>query len=55
MVLDKIEVSPQQELTEDLLAILHVFSCRLHGLRRYECKIKEDKNLSVESTEDIIQ
>lgn len=55
MVLDKIEVSPQQELTEDLLAILHVFSCRLHGLRRYECKIKEDKNLSVESTEDTIQ
>lgn len=51
MVLDKSEVSPQQELTEDLLAILHVFSCRMHGLRRYENQIKEDKNLSDTATE----
>ena len=51
LVLDKSELSPQQELTEDLLAILHVFSCRMHGLRRYENKIKEDKDLSNEGTE----
>ena len=55
MVLDKSEVSPQQELTEDLLAILHVFSCRMHGLRRYENEIKEDKNLSDETTETPVQ
>lgn len=54
MVLDKSEVSPQQELTEDLLAILHVFSCRMHGLRRYENQIKEDKNLSDATTEDAL-
>ena len=48
LVLDKSELSPQQELTEDLLAILHVFSCRMHKLRRYENKIKEDKDLSDE-------
>lgn len=54
MVLDKLEVSPQQELTEDLLAILHVFSCRMHGLRRYETQIKEDKDLSEPPTETIV-
>lgn len=54
MVLDKSEVSPQQELTEDLLAILHVFSCRMHGLRRYENQIKKDKNLSDATTEDAL-
>lgn len=54
MVLDKSELSPQRELVEDLLSIIHVFSCRLHGLRRYESKIKEDKNLSDEGTENPI-
>ena len=33
---------PESELTADLLAILHVFSCRMHGLRSYSKKIKED-------------
>lgn len=55
MVLDNTEASPQRELTEDLLAILHVFSCRMHGLRRYENEIKEDKNLSDETTETPVQ
>lgn len=54
LVLDKEEVSPQQELTEDLLTILHVFSCRMHGLRKYSNKIKEDKNLSNTGAENII-
>lgn len=36
---------PESELTADLLAILHVFSCRMHGLRSYSKKIKEDPNL----------
>jgi putative resolvase len=26
----------EQELSEDLMAIIHVFSCRHHGMRRYE-------------------
>ena len=54
LVLDKSDVSPQQELTEDLLAILHVFSCRMHGLRRYTNQIKEDKNLSNSTTENSV-
>ena len=55
MVLDKSELSPQRELVEDLLSIIHVFSCRLHGLRRYESKIKDDKNLSDEGAEEPVQ
>lgn len=51
LVLNKTVHSPEQELTQDLLAILTVFSCRMHGLRRYTDKIKEDKNLSEPSTE----
>lgn len=54
MVLNREDVSPQQELTEDLLTILHVFSCRMHGLRKYSDKIKEDKDLSKSETEDIV-
>ncbi len=46
VVLDQTEHSPQEELTSDLLAILHVFSYRMHGLRSYRDKIKEDKSLS---------
>ncbi|CAN2040547.1 putative resolvase [Candidatus Magnetomoraceae bacterium gMMP-15] len=46
MVLDKISCSPEEELTQDLLSILHVFSCRMHGLRSYRKKIKKDTALS---------
>ena len=46
VVLDNTDYSPEQELTEDILAILHTFSYRLHGLRRYRNAIKEDPGLS---------
>ena len=45
LVLDNPSVSPYTELTKDLLSILHVFSCRLHGLRKYGRQIKEDPDL----------
>ena len=32
LVLNQSDASPESELTEDLLAILHTFSCRMHGL-----------------------
>lgn len=35
VVLDSNDHSPQQELTEDLCSIIHVFSCRLNGKRKY--------------------
>lgn len=45
LVLDNTVHCPETELTADLLAILHVFSCRMHGLRSYSKKIKEDPNI----------
>lgn len=35
-------LSPQQEMVEDLMAIVHTFSCRLYGMRKYKQAIKED-------------
>jgi putative resolvase len=34
-------LSPEQELCQDLTSIIHVFSSRLYGLRKYKNKIKE--------------
>jgi predicted site-specific integrase-resolvase len=51
VVLSRDKFSPGQELTTDLLTILHVFSCRMHGLRKYSKQIEEDKNLSEPGTE----
>ncbi len=51
VVLDDTQSSPQQELVNDLLSIIHVFSCRLHGLRGYSQKIKKDTGQTVESDE----
>lgn len=45
LVLDQTVHCPQTELTADLLSIIHVFSCRMHGLRKYGAKIKEDKDI----------
>ena len=52
LVLENTDHSPQQELTEDILAILHTFSCRLHGLRRYRNQIEKDTTLSHSDPED---
>jgi len=46
VVLNKIELSPEDELVKDLLAIIHVFSCRLYGLRKYSKQITQDPHLS---------
>ncbi|MDD3001526.1 MAG: IS607 family transposase [Candidatus Riflebacteria bacterium] len=52
MVLDNSKSSPQQELVTDLLSIITVFSCRIHGLRKYSETLKKDKILSNETTEN---
>lgn len=43
IVMNHESLSPQEELVQDLLAILRVFSSRLYGLRRYEKAIRKDK------------
>lgn len=52
VVLDQAVYCPASELTQDLLSILHVFSGRMHGLRKYSQKIKQDPNLSKSSPEE---
>ena len=53
VVLSESQHSPEQELTQDLLTILHVFSCRMHGLRKYSRKISKD--LSDSKPEEDVQ
>ena len=52
VVLDDSKSSPRQELVTDILSILTVCSCRIHGLRKYADEIKEDKVPSNESPEN---
>lgn len=41
VVANQEQLSPQEEMVEDLMAIVHCFSSRLYGLRNYKKKIKE--------------
>lgn len=58
VVLDQTALSPEAELTQDLLSILHVFSCRIHGMRKYGKAVKEDqdlpKSVAEESVEEVV-
>ena len=40
------KLSPHEELVQDLVSILHVFSCRLYGLRKYKKQIEGDENIA---------
>lgn len=42
VVVNQETLSPEQEMVEDLLAIVHTFSCRLYGMRKYKKRLKED-------------
>jgi len=41
IVVNQESLSPQPEMVEDLMAIVHTFSCRLYGLRKYQKLLKE--------------
>ena len=45
VVLNQRDLSSEEELTADLIAILTVFGARVYGLRRYREEIKEDTTL----------
>jgi putative resolvase len=44
VVVNNKSLSPSEELVQDIISILHVFSCRIYGLRKYK-KIKEDEEV----------
>lgn len=48
IVVNNENLSPQEELVQDIISILHVFSCKLYGLRKYKKQIKEDSNIAKE-------
>ena len=37
------KLSPHEELVQDIVSILHIFSCRLYGLRKYKKQIEGDE------------
>ena len=41
-------LSPNEELVQDIISILHVFSCGLYGLRKYKNQIEEDEEIAKE-------
>ncbi|MEQ8539923.1 MAG: IS607 family transposase [Coleofasciculus sp. D1-CHI-01] len=51
VVLNESSLSPSEEMVEDILAILHCFSSRLYGLRKYKTQISEDPDLSKRQTQ----
>lgn len=42
VVVNNEELSPEEELVQDLISIIHVFSCRIYGLRKYKQNIKDE-------------
>lgn len=42
IVLNNIDTSPEQEVANDLISIIRVFSCRIYGLRKYKKVIEKD-------------
>lgn len=41
LILNNEQLSPEQEMVQDLMTIVHCFSARLYGLRNYKKKLKE--------------
>lgn len=48
VVVNNEELSLQEELVQDIVSILHVFSCRLYGLRKYKKQIERDEDIAKE-------
>lgn len=46
MVVKNDKLSPHEELVQDIVSILHVFSCRLYGLRKYKKQIERDETIA---------
>lgn len=42
VVVNNEKLSPEEELVQDLISIIHVFSCRIYGLRKYKKTITDE-------------
>ena len=42
------ELLPQEDFVQDIVSILHVYSCRLYGLRKYKKQIEVDEEIAKE-------
>ena len=45
VIVNNEELSPPEELVQDIVSILSVFSCRLYGLRKYKKQIERDEEI----------
>ena len=50
IVVNNEKLSPEEELVNDLISIIHVFSCKIYGLRKYKKQIKEDDEIAKKAT-----
>ncbi len=46
IVVNNEKMSPEEEIINDLISIIHLFSCRIYGLRKYKNKIKGDEKIA---------
>ena len=46
IVVNNDELSSNEELIQDLISIIDVFSCKIYGLRKYKKSISEDKDVN---------
>ena len=46
IVVNNEDLSQQEELVQDIVSILHVFSCRIYGMRKYKKKIEGDEDIA---------
>lgn len=50
VVLYQQKYSPETELVQDMLSVVHCFSSRLYGLRKYEKKLRTDPEIQKQKT-----
>lgn len=48
IVVNNEKLSSREELMQDIISILHIFSYKIYGLRKYKKQIKEDSNIAKE-------
>lgn len=55
LVLNVRDLSPEEEIVEDILTILHCYSSRIYGLRKYRNQVKKDTSLPKYSVESSLE